>query len=108
MYSQSERASSGLWFAAIVGYVVHIIISLPFLFFPSGMTDAERAGSFLGAALGALLWPMLIVWIASWWPRNKTQARNVKVFFVATAVFVAVRLVSMFIIAFARHKMGAP
>lgn len=103
MVSQSERASSRLWNAAIVAYIVHVIISLPFLFVPTGKSGPEEAGSLvgavLGALLGALLWPLFIVWIASFWRSNQTQRRKVRVFLVATVVLVALRLVSMFAIA---------
>ena len=54
---------------------------------PAPDSGAEQIGRFLGTAIGALLWPLIGVAIASIWKSNRTQKRRVLVFTIASVVF---------------------
>jgi len=87
-----DQASPGLWSAAVIGYIVHVILGLSTA--SAGKDPGVQIGGFIGTMLGAFLWPLLFVWIASF-RRNNTERRRVKVFFIATMVFVLLRFVGM-------------
>lgn len=95
MDSKSGKASEGLWLAAMIVYVIHVIFRVatsP----PAPAADfASQLGSVIGIALGALFLPFLIATILSWFSRDKSQRRMVKVFVIASAAFLALQLVSM-------------
>lgn len=94
MHSQSEKASDGLWLTAFIIYVIQVVFMA---LRPGGpATDsASQVGSLIGAAFGAFLWPFLIATILSWFSKDKSQRRKVKVFAISSAAFLALQLVSM-------------
>jgi hypothetical protein len=106
-YAYDDKASPGLWLAAISSYVIHVILGLASIGPSAGKHGAEQVGSVIGTAFGALIWPLIIVWIASRWESNSTQRRRVKVFFIASMVFVVLRLTAIFAIVGVRGYMAS-
>jgi len=92
------KASPGLWFAAIASSAIYVAISVSHVARSNDKDGATQVGSVLGAMLGALLWPLIIMWISSLWKRNRTQKRRVTVFFIASAALVGLQLAAIFAI----------
>jgi hypothetical protein len=69
------RASLGLWLAALMAFAVYAAIHLS-----AAATHDERSpellGETFGRLLGAILWPVVIVLVASFWGEKRGAGRE--------------------------------